>query len=110
MTHYIGVDLGGTNLRAAIVDVETGEICRQSRCPTLAAEGQDAVIARIVQLVRGLASADQTPRYDILGVGIGVPGTVDIRAGTTLILPNLPGMWRGVSLQKILEAQMPWPV
>ena len=51
MNCYIGIDLGGTNLRAAIADTETGQIFHQRKCPTLAAEGQEAVIGRIIQLI-----------------------------------------------------------
>jgi len=36
MKKYVGCDLGGTNLRAAIVDVETGQILQQMNIPTLA--------------------------------------------------------------------------
>ena len=43
MSHYIGFDLGGTNLRAAIADTDTGQIFHQRKRPTLANEGQEAV-------------------------------------------------------------------
>jgi len=42
MKKYIGCDLGGTTLRAAIVDVETGAILHQMSVPTLARQGHDA--------------------------------------------------------------------
>jgi glucokinase len=45
MRKYIGCDLGGTNFRAGIVDLETGEISHQATIPTLAREGHDAVMA-----------------------------------------------------------------
>ena len=79
MNHYIGIDLGGTNLRAAIANTETGEIYHQRQCPTLASEGQEAVIQRIVGLITELTQADGGSACDIQGVGIGVPGTPDIR-------------------------------
>jgi len=58
MGHYIGIDLGGTNLRAAIADTDTGEIFHLRKRPTLAAEGQEAVIGRIVGLIRELTQAN----------------------------------------------------
>ena len=48
MKKYIGCDLGGTNLRAAIIDVECGAVLHQLSLPTLAREGHAAVIASIV--------------------------------------------------------------
>ena len=109
MNYYIGIDLGGTNLRAAIADTVTGQIYHQRKCPTLASEGQDAVIGRLVQLIRELIQAGGVD-CDIRGVGIGVPGTPDIETGVIQFLPNLPGKWLNVPLQSIIEAQVQLPV
>lgn len=110
MSYYIGIDLGGTNLRAAIANTETGEIYHPRQCPTRASEGQEAVIQRIVQLITDLTRADGTSAYAIQGIGIGVPGTPDIDRGVIKILPNLPGRWLDVPLQSILEEQVKLPV
>jgi glucokinase len=110
MSYYIGVDLGGTNLRAAIANTETGEVYHPRQCPTLAAEGQEAVIQRIVRLITELTRADGTSAYAIQGIGIGVPGTPDIDGGVIKILPNLPGRWLDVPLQSMLEEQVKLPV
>ena len=107
--HYIGIDLGGTNLRAAIADTDTGQIFHQRQYPTLAAEGQEAVIGRIVQLIRELTQANGYAG-SIKGVGIGVPGTPDIDTGVIQFLPNLPGRWLNVPLRSIVEAQVELPV
>jgi glucokinase len=110
MNCYIGVDLGGTNLRAAITDTGTGEIFDQRQCPTLAAEGQGAVIQRIIQLIRELIDGGQVPAGAIKGVGIGVPGTPDLDTGVIQFLPNLPGKWLNVPLQAIIQGQVQLPV
>jgi glucokinase len=109
MSYYIGIDLGGTNLRAAIADTETGHIYHQRKRPTLAAEGQEAVIARIVQLIGEVTQAGGVD-CKIKGVGIGVPGTPDIDTGVIQFLPNLPGKWLNVPLQAIVEEQVSLPV
>jgi glucokinase len=110
MNHYIGIDLGGTNLRAAIADTDTGQIFHQRTCPTLAAEGQESVIQRIVKLIRELTQASGVPDGTIKGVGIGVPGTPDIDTGVIQFLPNLPGRWLNVPLRSIVEEQVQLPV
>jgi glucokinase len=110
MSHYIGIDLGGTNLRAAVVDTESGYTYHQRKCPTLAAEGQEAVIERIVQLIKELMEASGVSADAIKGVGIGVPGTPDIEAGIIEFLPNLPGKWLNVALQSIIEEKVHLPV
>jgi len=110
MSHYIGIDLGGTNLRAAIADTDTGQIFHQRKRPTLANEGQEAVTGRIVELIRELTQANGGATGSIQGVGIGVPGTPDLDTGVIQFLPNLPGKWLNVPLQSILEEEVQLPV
>src|SRR5688500_4533437 len=110
MNRYIGIDLGGTNLRAAIADTDTGQIYHQRQCPTLAADGQEAVIQRIVQLIAELTQESGIPASAIKGVGIGVPGTPDIDTGVIQFLPNLPGKWLNVPLQAMIQEQVQLPV
>ena len=108
MNRYIGIDLGGTNLRAAIADTDTGEIFYQRKCPTRASEGKDAVIQRIVQLINEIKA--ESNGNTIKGIGIGVPGTPDIDTGVIEFLPNLPGKWLNVPLGAIIEEQVKLPV
>lgn len=110
MNHYIGIDLGGTNLRAAVADTDTGQIYHQRKCPTLANEGQEAVIQRIVGLIHELREESGASNGTIKGIGIGVPGTPDIDTGVIQFLPNLPGKWPNVPLQSIVEDRVDLPV
>ena len=110
MNRYIGVDLGGTNLRAAIADTDTGQIFHQRQSPTLAAEGQEAVIERIIRLINELCEGSGALAHEIKGVGIGVPGTPDIDTGVIRFLPNLSGKWLNVPLRSIVEDQVKLPV
>lgn len=99
MKKYIGCDLGGTNLRAAIVDVESGEVLRQLSIPTLAREGHEAVMKRMAELILKVIQTAGMQVDEIGGVGIGVPGVLDLEKGETLFLPNLPGTWPHVPLR-----------
>ncbi len=103
MKKYIGCDLGGTNLRAAIVDVETGAVLHQMSVPTLAREGHDAVMKRMADLFLQLIQSTGMTKEDIGGIGIGAPGVLDLEKGETLFLPNLPGTWYRVPLQATIE-------
>jgi glucokinase len=107
---YIGVDLGGTNLRAALIDARSGSILFQRKCQTQARDGQEAVIRRIVQLIRDLMVESGAAAAEIRGVGIGVPGTPDVARGIIRFLTNLPGQWREVPLQQIVQEQVGLPV
>ena len=110
MKNYIGCDLGGTNLRAAIVDVENGTISRQISVPTLAREGHDAVIQRMASLFLQLIRDAGMDKTEIGGVGIGVPGVVDLEKGETIFLPNLSGTWPHVPLQNTIAKLTGLPV
>jgi glucokinase len=98
MKKYLGCDLGGTNLRAAVVDVENGEVLHQTSIPTLAREGHDAVMRRMADLFLQVIRSAGMQKDDIGGIGIGVPGVLDLEKGETLFLPNLPGTWPHVPL------------
>ena len=80
---YIGIDLGGTNIKGAVVN-ERGEIIRQSTCPTHAEQGAEAVTATIADMIHDLAKGE-----DIAGVGLGCPGTVDDNCGSVVYACNL---------------------
>lgn len=99
MNYYIGCDLGGTNLRAAIVDISTGEVLFHTTIPTLAREGHESVMHRMADLFERIIQDAELTHNDIHGIGIGVPGTLDLEKGETLLLPNLPGQWPRVPLR-----------
>ena len=96
--HVIAVDLGGTNIRGAMVTLD-GEIVRRSSMPTHAAAGPSAVIRRVVEVIEAVAvdADDDAP------VGVASPGPLDPRTGTILFTPNLPG-WRNVTLVEQVES------
>src|SRR3954465_3130555 len=89
----IGIDLGGTNLKLALLDGEN-RITARLTVPTGGAEGHDAVLERMIAGARSLLT--QNPDIHVAGSGIGVPGDVDMATGITGDLPNLPGRWRDV--------------
>lgn len=99
MKAYIGCDLGGTNLRAAIVNVENGTVLHQLSVPTLAREGAEAVMKRMEGLIKQVIQSASLSKENIGGIGIGVPGVLDLEHGETLFLPNLPGTWPHVPLR-----------
>jgi len=102
MKKFIGCDLGGTNLRAAVVDVESGDVLHHKNIPTLARDGHAAVMDRMADLFLQVIQETGLEKEDIGGIGIGVPGVLDLEKGETLFLPNLPGTWPHVPLRDTL--------
>ncbi len=110
MAIYIGCDLGGTNIKAGIVDLESGKVLQSETCPTLAQEGHDAVMSRMINLIQNLIEASETRKETIQGIGVSAPGVLDLKEGKTLFLPNLPGQWRGIPLAGTLSEALKLPV
>jgi glucokinase len=96
---FIGIDLGGTNIKAALVNTETGAITSTHSTPTHAREGHDAVIAEMAALFEEIVGASGLSKGDVGGVGVGIPGALDLDRGMTVFLPNLPGNWRNVTVR-----------
>ncbi len=97
--YFLTADLGGTQIRAALCDA-TGRIHRRAQDLTRAAEGQEAVIARIkATLTEALGD---TPLDQVRGIGIAAPGPLDPKAGVIVFAPNLIG-WHNVPLRQIIQ-------
>ena len=103
----IGIDLGGTNLKLALLDAD-GRIVQRAVVPTGGADGHDAVLRRMVSGVATLRAA--APDVEVAGIGVGVPGEVEMTAGVTGDLPNLPGRWNEVPVGPIMAEATGLPV
>ncbi|HEY47288.1 MAG: hypothetical protein AMJ88_00130 [Anaerolineae bacterium SM23_ 63] len=105
MAQFIAVDLGGTNIRVAYFPKAELPPSTQSKTPTHASEGPDAVIERLCQAIDEQLPTDQSD----LSIGIGAPGPLDPRHGLVLKAVNLPG-WEMIPLKSILETRFVCPV
>jgi glucokinase len=110
MNFTIGCDLGGTNLRAGIVEPQTGKVTHLLSTPTLAREGHGAVIHRMVGLFEDVIRQSGMPKSKISGIGIGVPGVLDPEKGLVIFLPNLFDGWKNVPLSTIIKTSIGLPV
>jgi glucokinase len=105
-SYFVGVDLGGTNLRAAVVDITTGHIEKVLKVRTPSQGGPAMVIDAIVELVGQVLSACGFASGQIGGVGVGIPGLIDLERGVALLLPNIPGDWPHVLLRDVLGERL----
>ena len=106
MRHALAVDLGGTELRAAMVD-ESGAVLGFTGCATDSGGGPAAVMAQMVDLSRELERevGDRAP----VGLGIAAPGPLDATAGIAIAPPTLRG-WHDVPLAAEMQARLHLPV
>lgn len=99
----IGVDLGGTNLRIAVVDT-TGGVLEKISTDAEVARGRDYVLDEMCKSVRALA-AKFGDAGRLMGIGIGVPGIIDRQTGLVHESPNLPG-WRDYPVRDEIERRL----
>jgi glucokinase len=103
----IGVDLGGTNLRIAAVD-EQGHLIEKVTFGTKTIVGRDQVLNDMCNAIRQ-TTAKYQKNGALLGVGIGVPGIIDMQTGMMRDAPNLPG-WPDYPVRAEIEKRMGTPV
>lgn len=85
--YVVGVDLGGTKIYTALVDLE-GNIIKEKAVETLAFEGENAVMGRIIDAINYVI--DGTEKNLIKSIGIGSPGPLDVKNGVIIENSNLP--------------------
>jgi len=103
----IGVDLGGTNLKIAVVE-RTGRVREGIACETDTSQGPDRTIRQIVSEIDSLLARTSLKRSDLIGIGVGTPGPINIKEGRVIHAANLPG-WRDVPLRDRLHDEFRCP-
>lgn len=85
---FAGIDIGGTKISAALVDL-SGKILVQNKIATPEGAGTGAVLACLKELLGDLLSQERLAPSQLSGIGIGVPGIVDQKKNRILRTPNL---------------------
>src|SRR5439155_4885401 len=85
---YVGLDVGGTTMKAAVVD-DDGRGGPAVSQPTEPERGQDAGLATMCATIRRAVAAAQLGVDDIAAIGVATPGTMDLKTGFILDPPNL---------------------
>lgn len=86
--YYLGIDLGGTNAAAGVVN-ENYEIIGKASVPTNADAGVDAVVSNIVKAAKAAIKEAGVTENDISGIGVGSPGAIDPEKGVVDFAGNL---------------------
>lgn len=107
--YVIGIDVGGTNIKAGLVSAKAKVIDRSEFSTKSFASDRKELISRIASEIKRLMDQNGLVKKDIEGIGIGLPGLVDTPNGIVRFLPNIPG-WRNVPLKIKLEKKLGIPV
>lgn len=107
MEYVIGIDLGGTRIKAGAVS-RGGKLLVWREADTEAGQGPAGIIERIGLLVEDVRRHPEVFRDRVRALGVGSPGPLDSRRGVVYFAPNLPG-WRDVPLARWLERKTGLP-
>ena len=105
-TRAIGIDIGGSRLRAALVNA-SGAILERRETMTMAQAGPAAVIAQVVDLVSQIVP--DAERASLAGAGIACPGPLDTERGLALGVPTLAG-WSNIPIAEMIGTALAMPV
>lgn len=108
--YVIAVDLGGTQMRAAIVN-EEGKLLTRKALKTNAKDGAERVIQRLIALLHEVADPffQREGKSAFAGIGMAIPGALNVQEGIVHFSPNLPG-WENVAIKEIMENEFSLPV
>ncbi len=104
----IGVDLGGTNLRTALLSAE-GEVLDRSKVSTNADEGWRKVVDRLIRNIGRQCESAARLGHTVTAVGVGAPGVIQADTGVVVKSPNFPD-WNNLPLRQLLEEALSLPV
>ena len=105
MIWTVGVDFGGTNIKIGVV-TSRGRVIADAVLPTRRHATPVLFAKGLADTIDALQRRAKVSRHQLRGVGVGAPGLIDGDRGVIHQLVNVPGGWRGVRLQHILERQL----
>jgi glucokinase len=97
LSRYVGLDVGGTTTKAAVVD-DTGNPAPSVSLPTQPERGQEAGLETMCEAIRQAVAAAGLTLKDVAAIGVATPGLMDIKAGLILDPPNLKP-WKNVPVR-----------
>lgn len=103
----IGIDIGGTSIKGAVVN-DTGKVLtRFAMDVNKNASGEDEVNRFCDVMIKSINDYDNSIKLE--GIGIGMPGILDMDKGVVITSPNLP-RWNGLHISKLISKRMGLPV
>ena len=104
---YIGIDIGGTDIKGAIID-QNGLMLTKDKTATQVPLGAEQVVKNIAALTARLLDQAGLRAGDVEGIGIGIPGVVDVDAGVVRYANNLH--WDNLPIAAMMRAYYDLPV
>ena len=108
--YSIGVDLGGTNIKSGIVQTSSGKVIKSMILSTQTSLGKEIIISNMKKSINELVEYAEKRGIRIDSIGVGCPGTVDVKTGKIMgMIPNLPQL-KNVNIKKEMQKEFSLPV
>ena len=104
----IGIDVGGTNVKLGLVGCSGRVIARTSFPTRTFIRNKTHLINAVTSAVEKILWKNNIAKEEILGIGMGLPGLINMKKGMVNFLVNIPG-WKNVPLKKLMEAKLGIP-
>ena len=111
MKYSIGIDLGGTDIKAGLLGTD-GKLSCRIIVSTRVSEGAKAIAIRIAQTIQQVITTTETETHqsddskgEIIGIGLGAPGLIIAGSGIIHFSPNFPG-WTDIPLLEYVSAEL----
>ena len=96
----IGIDIGGTSIKGAGITKE-GKVLKVFSMPVIKGDSQDATINKLIEAINNYIKEQGFKKEEILGIGLGVPGVMDTKAGVITYSNNL--QWYDLPIVNLIE-------
>lgn len=106
--YFLGIDVGGTNIKIGLVDYHGKTVAFQS-IATEDGSGAEGAIDRAAATCRQLATSSQVPFAEVVAAGLGTPGPMSLSEGKLINPSNLPA-WHNFPAQHVLQKALKIPV
>ncbi len=107
----VGVDLGGTNVRAAVINRESEQIvARGENMPSRGMDGPELTAMQIALAAKTALEQAGADAGQVLGIGVAVPGHVKAKEGLVKWAPNFKDQWKDIPIAALIEIHLGLPV
>lgn len=104
---YIGIDVGGTNLVAGVIN-EKGKILDKISHPVDKDMTAEELCVELARMAKKVCGVSDTPEEEIVAVGVGLPGLVDNKSGVVIKTPNMP--FHNTNFRELFQKEWNVPV
>jgi glucokinase len=104
----VGIDVGGSAIKSVVLPDSAGRVAERASTPRVGRTPQE-VLGQVARIAKGHMARARAKGWRVCGLGFSLPGAIDRRAGTSGVMPNLPGDWHDLPVRATVGAAVDVP-